>query len=312
MNKQQVLNKINNSLYELSRALDKQYRGKVFAVSNETKIDCFYKTKRGAEGYIRRNEGFSYYDEQTMEMYYPYDTLEITEIKIDELTNYDNAELWEKELTEFLGWKQYEVEWFVNCYIDKVTDETLKVDILKSAKCIKEKGKFTKFAHKKEKEVLHVCHVFADIIVKTKEGKFEIIDNQSYLYSIENGKKQIKSNYIYDVGDYILNNCIEISICDKNENLSINSLNQKQFLSIIDFIKAKENGVMVISELRYLSDGILANLLIQLGHEGTLTYTMTEKLLYNLLEFCIQGEYTNYKNWIDVWLAYKEQHKIAG
>lgn len=312
MNKQQVLNKINNSLYELTRALDKQYRGKVFAVSNETRIDCFYKTKRGAEGYIKRNKGFSYYDEQTMEMCYPYDTLKITEIKIDELTDYDNAELWEKELTEFLGWKQDEVDWFVDCYIDKVTDETLKTDILKSVKSIKQYDKFTKFAHKKEKEVLTICNAFCNIILKTKEGNFEIIDNQSHLYNVENGKKQIKLNRIYNATEYILNNCTEISMYNEGENLSIDSLNKKDFLSIMEFVKSKENSAMIIPELRYLSDGTLANLLTQLGHEGTVTYTMTEKLLYNLLEFCIQGEYTNYKNWIDVWLAYKEQHKMAG
>lgn len=187
MNKEQVLNKINNSLYELTRALDKQYRGKVFAVSNETRIDCFYKTKRGAEGYIRRNEGFSYYDEQTMEMCYPYKGLDVTEIKIDELTDYNNAELWEKELTEFLGWKQNDVDWFANCYIDKVTNETLKADILKSAKSIKEKCTFTKFAHKKEQEVLTICNTFSDIIVKTKEGDYKLLDNNSNLYDIKMG-----------------------------------------------------------------------------------------------------------------------------
>lgn len=310
MNKEQVLNKINNSLYELTRALDKQYRGKVFAVSNETKIDCFYKTKRGAEGYIRRNEGFSYYDEQTMEMCYPYKGLDVTEIKIDELTDYDNAELWEKELTEFLGWKQHEVDWFVNCYIDKVTDETLKADILKSAKSIKQHGNFTKFAHKKEKEVLQVCHSLSDIIVKTKEGDYMFLDSNSNLYSIENGKLE-KRRKIYYATDYILNNCTEILMCNKDEKLS-DILNKKSFLPIMEFVKSKENGTMIIPELRWLSDGTFANLLTQLGHKGTVTYDMTEKLMYNLVDFCLKDEYTNYKNWVDVWYAYKEQHEIAG
>lgn len=99
---------------------------------------------------------------------------------------------------------------------------------------------------------------------------------------------------------------------DKDENLSIENLNKKSFLPIMEFVKSKENGAMIVPELKWVSDGTLANLLTQLGHEGTVTYTMTEKLLYRLMEFCIQGEYTNYKNWIDVWLAYKEEHKIAG
>lgn len=148
MNKKEVLFKINNSLYELNRALDNQYRNKVFAVSNSFRIDRFCKTKRGANGYISRNEHFSYYDEYTMEMCYPYKDLDVTEIKVEELTNFNDAELWENSLKEYLGYKSYEVEWFINCYIDKVTNKELKKDILKNIEPIKTQCKLINFAYK--------------------------------------------------------------------------------------------------------------------------------------------------------------------
>lgn len=158
MNKLEVLEKINNSLFELNKAYNNQYRGKVFVISNSFRIDHYSKTKRGANGYIKRNKHFSYYDEYTMDMCYPYKDLDITEIKIDELTTFDDAELWENSLKEFLGWKYNEVEWFVNCYIDKVTNEELKKDILKNVAIIKAQNGFIKFAHKYVENYLEVVN----------------------------------------------------------------------------------------------------------------------------------------------------------
>ena len=83
MTKDQILNEINSNVYYCAKAHEAVYRGKVFAVKNgDIK---FFKTKRGAEGYIKRQQLVVYYDEMIMEMRSCGDGAEIFEIKENEL-----------------------------------------------------------------------------------------------------------------------------------------------------------------------------------------------------------------------------------
>lgn len=87
MERIEVLNEINTQIYTNLRAKNHIYRGKTFAVGSYRRIDSFYKTKRGAEGYIKRGKMVSYYDEMTFEMCTCGDGLEVFEIEENEIVD---------------------------------------------------------------------------------------------------------------------------------------------------------------------------------------------------------------------------------
>ena len=141
MKKDQILNEINSSVYYCVNAHNAVYRGKVFAVKNgDIK---FFKTKRGAEGYIKRQQLVVYYDEMTMEMRSCGDGAEIFEIKENELVDYKtDKKIWYNEI--YAGWDRHyqqswafdSVNWNLNEYkpCTKVVEyvETLKAEILEN------------------------------------------------------------------------------------------------------------------------------------------------------------------------------------
>ncbi|WP_154695074.1 hypothetical protein, partial [Clostridium botulinum] len=94
MNKNEVLKKINSSINLLGKATNSLYHNKVYVVVNCT-IENFFKTKRGAEGYIRKNKNFSYYDDYMKELVFPHENDNYVEILASELKDIKtNKELW--------------------------------------------------------------------------------------------------------------------------------------------------------------------------------------------------------------------------
>ena len=87
MERIEVLKEINGDINTYLKAKQNIYRGKVFAVAGSNRIDNFFKTKRGANGYIERQKNISWYDEMAFEMYSPGTSLEIIEIKESELVD---------------------------------------------------------------------------------------------------------------------------------------------------------------------------------------------------------------------------------
>ena len=87
MERIEVLKEINGDIKTYLKAKQNIYRGKVFAVVEPNRIEKFFKTKRGANGYIERQKKLFWYDEITFEMYCPGTNLEIIEIKESELVD---------------------------------------------------------------------------------------------------------------------------------------------------------------------------------------------------------------------------------
>lgn len=97
MNKQELLNKINESAYQVKEVRNLLFHEKCYVVAT-TYINGIFKTKRGAEGYIKRNSGKSYYDEYLQELVYPSagECFEVLESEIIEVAN--NKMFWYKQL----------------------------------------------------------------------------------------------------------------------------------------------------------------------------------------------------------------------
>ena len=104
MNKMELLEKINSSAYLCRDAWDHLYHGKTFVAYNN---GCnFFKTRRGAEGYIKRQRQVVYYDEYSMEMVTCGAGAEIFEIKENELVDYKtNKKIWYSEMYD--AWYHY-------------------------------------------------------------------------------------------------------------------------------------------------------------------------------------------------------------
>lgn len=139
MNKMELLEKINSSAYLCRDAWAHVYHEKVFVAYNN---GCnFFKTRRGAEGYIKRQRLISYYDEYSMEMRTCGDGAEVFEIKQNELVDYKtNKKLWYQEVYD--AWRyHYGESWAFDIVAQNIKQcqptaeiikyiETLKAEIL--------------------------------------------------------------------------------------------------------------------------------------------------------------------------------------
>lgn len=173
MKRNEIIEKINNNFYELDKAKGNTYRGKVFVVATECRIKSFHKTKRGAENKVKRDEGYSYYDEYLNELVYP-SAGEVFEIKEDELGTYNNAQVWENELISRMS-TPWLIDNMINDFLNEVTNEDLKKVILENAESIKKYEGVRHFAEDFKVETVEVPEI--EKIEEIKETKKETIED---------------------------------------------------------------------------------------------------------------------------------------
>lgn len=126
MNKKELLEKINSNVYELEKAYNNLYHNKVYVVVDECSIVTYYKTKRGAMGWIEKHQDDSYYDEYFMDLVYPNKSCEVYEVLDNELINPSNNKMfWYKVLYNHLGNVCQGYEWT----LDNVRDDAKKWNV---------------------------------------------------------------------------------------------------------------------------------------------------------------------------------------
>jgi len=107
MNKKEVLKQINSNPELANKALSNIYRDKTFAIIDNNRVDTFKKTKRGAQGYIKKQQSISYYDDYTQSMVTCGSGLKIIEIKFTEINDpQTNVKMWYEYIKELYrnGW----------------------------------------------------------------------------------------------------------------------------------------------------------------------------------------------------------------
>ena len=181
MERNEIVEKINNNFYELNKAKASIYRGKVFVVADECRIKSFHKTKRGAENKVKRDEGYSYYDEYLNELVYP-TAGEVFEIKENELGTYNNAEVWENELVSRMS-TPWLIDNMINDFLSEVTNEDLKKVILENAESIKKYEGVKRFAEDFKVETVEV----SEVVEEKQEIKETIEDIKIVLNEEKNG-----------------------------------------------------------------------------------------------------------------------------
>lgn len=173
--KKEILNKINSNLFYQENSLKNMYRGKTFLVVRGCgTIDQYYKTRRGAEGYINKNKDWSYYDEYTMELVYPNSNSQVVEIKESELVGFNNWNLWHEELRGYMG-----TPWLVSsieCYIKYVEDQDLLNYINESIEDIKT-GKGLRVPKQLENNVTEEKEEVKEVIEEEITDKKQDINN---------------------------------------------------------------------------------------------------------------------------------------
>lgn len=106
MIKKAILKEINSNIYYNIEAWENLYRGKTFVVvtNYNSKVKAYYKTKRGAEGFVKRESNYSYYDEMTNNEVNCGSGLEVIEILESDLLNYkENKTIWFKAFLNAMG-----------------------------------------------------------------------------------------------------------------------------------------------------------------------------------------------------------------
>lgn len=88
MNKKEIINRINSHPESAKNALESVYHGKVYVVHTSYHIEHYFKTRRGAEGYMKKQSSVSWYDDYSREMVTAGAGLVITEVMEDEIKDY--------------------------------------------------------------------------------------------------------------------------------------------------------------------------------------------------------------------------------
>ena len=108
--KETALQAINSYPEYAKEALENVYRGKVFIVYHPYRntIEKIAKTKRGAEGYIKKQQAFTYYDEYTNELVTCGSGLTVLEIDPTQIENPQTSKtLWYRFMKEYHGQTWY-------------------------------------------------------------------------------------------------------------------------------------------------------------------------------------------------------------
>lgn len=108
--KETALQAINSYPEYAKEALENVYRGKVFIVFQPYRntIEKIAKTKRGAEGYIKKQQAFTYYDEYTNELVTCGSGLTVLEIDPTQIENPQTSKtLWYRFMKEYHGQTWY-------------------------------------------------------------------------------------------------------------------------------------------------------------------------------------------------------------
>lgn len=139
MTNQEVINLINFHPERAKNALEHAYHGKVFVVvTSYGRIDNYFKTRRGAEGYIKKQSYVSWYDDYSHEMVNAANGLSIVEIQASQIKDYKtDKKMWWNWFLDWLGTPHWadNIVHSAKCY--GVTEELLTW-IEETAKIVKE------------------------------------------------------------------------------------------------------------------------------------------------------------------------------
>lgn len=85
MNLQEVVTLINSHPERAKNALENVFRDKVFVTVSYNRIDGYFKTRKGAEGYINKQQRVSWYDDYSHKMVTAGAGLEVVEVSADQI-----------------------------------------------------------------------------------------------------------------------------------------------------------------------------------------------------------------------------------
>lgn len=202
MERIEVLKEINTDIYTNLRAKEYIYRGKTFVIGSYKRVETFYKTKRGAEGYIKRERKVSYYDEISLKKCNCGEGLGIFEIQEDEIVDLNNDfNIWYhafKDCSTNLN-SNYtfdKLKYFIENYLtleSKVYNYVMKqLDNLKKGIEIKSVKSENEIKNE-EKELTSDEENNNVVIIRIKgEGKVEKIETSDIEKATENFNKRIR------------------------------------------------------------------------------------------------------------------------
>lgn len=210
MGNKSLLTSINSYPGYAKDALENVYHGKVYAVGRPNgHIDRFFKTRRGAEGYLKRESKGSYYCEYTNEMVSYGSGMFIEEIPADKILNYKTSKiLWYNYLCNNIGQDYMYNSIIKSAEYYQVTPELMEY-ITTSIDDMKNNRGLTVLEDEQTEEILIAEEVHQAMITE-EESQIKVNNNIKIIYNDElNG--------------------IEISFSDKPEQEIIEHLKLNKF-----------------------------------------------------------------------------------
>jgi hypothetical protein len=173
---QKVIDLINSHPERAKNALENVYRGKVFIVTSYGRIDGYFKTRRGAEGYIKKQSRVSWYDDYSQSMVNAGTGLEVVEIAVNEIKDYKtDKQMWWNWFFEWLSHPHWADNIVKHAKHYGVSEELLAW-IEETAKEVKETGGLTHL----EEETTEVTEKEAEQVIEqqtTEQNKAQEANN---------------------------------------------------------------------------------------------------------------------------------------
>lgn len=123
--KKEILKQINSNPHKAKEALETLYHNRTYAITSYSRVDKFFKTKRGAEGYQKRQSNISWYDDYTQEMTSA-DTGTVTEIQDREITDpTTDQKIWYRYIK-----KVWSKNWLLSNVVNEAKNIVIDLDLL--------------------------------------------------------------------------------------------------------------------------------------------------------------------------------------
>lgn len=248
MNKLQLMQLINTNLDSNLKVKDMFFNGKCFVVTKQNRIESVFKTVRGANGYIKRNTGKSYYDESIMELVYVNagEVIEVLESDVHDLTT--SKVMWCNELLSVLS-KDYlynTLEHNAKKYLtgDMLSFVVTRLDNMKNSNSVELCEEFN-YYNKKKEYTNRISNIKNRLSECTEAYDINFYNEDLTYYTNELNK--LISNTNIDIMNYVDVQFFNEVICDNlaNESKVINK-ETTNIESTKTEVKINESDVKVV------------------------------------------------------------------
>lgn len=274
MNKMEVVNKLRRMMeqsdFYSTDIKESFFRNKLFVVTNCSTVERYFKTNKGAEGYIKKQSNITYYDEYSMELTNCGTNLEITMVTYDEVFGIKNVETTPvSEENNTTSEMTYAIEESKHTktneviFLVKFENKLSKAEFIELNNKIKSLGGYySKFTHsfvfKEDPTQILTDNFKIEVAEETDNNTVVEINETESIEQQEEIKPTLETIELINIADKdVFVNCLVPSI-NKNDTVECNNKEIEES-SILELFKLNAIIKMDLAQYNYFTNNLLSN-----------------------------------------------------